>query len=139
MAVLQWCPQGGSRSVNGTLFACARPQSETGDAGDAVLWPWRPAPGRSHPWDFWEPTRPKPVKVEKGVGWYSRRARVPPPFTAFTCFSVGGLQNCPRFRMLKHELPQQVVLLSAGFSQSAIPKAQVAVRIQAGRNAQAVR
>lgn len=41
--------------------------------------------------------------------------------------------------MLKHELPQQVILLCAGFGQSAIAKAEVAIRIQASRDAQGVR
>ena len=41
--------------------------------------------------------------------------------------------------MLEHELPQQVILLCAGFGQSTIAKAEVAIRIQASRDAQGVR
>ena len=52
--------------------------------------------------------------------------------------SVGGPQNCFCLRVLKDIFTQQVILLCAGFSQSGIPKAEVAVRIQANRDAQGV-
>ena len=40
--------------------------------------------------------------------------------------------------MLKHELSQQVIVLSAGLCKAAIAKAEVAVRVQANRDAQGV-
>ena len=41
--------------------------------------------------------------------------------------------------MLEHELPQQVVVLRAGLCKADIAKAEVAIRIQASRDAQGVR
>ena len=41
--------------------------------------------------------------------------------------------------MLEHELPQQVIVICAGFSQPALTKADMTKRIEAGRDAQRVR
>ncbi len=53
--------------------------------------------------------------------------------------SVSSPQNYHCFRVLEYILPQQVISLCAGFSQSAIPKAEVAECVQAGCDSQSIR
>ena len=79
-----------------------------------------------------------PAEAGKGGKGGTWGDRVATPFTAFAAFSIDGAQNCLRFRMLKQILPQQVIVPSAGFCQSAITKAQVAECIHAGSDAQSV-
>lgn len=53
--------------------------------------------------------------------------------------SVSSPQNCLCFRVLVYILQQQVILLCAGFSQPAIPKAEVTECVQAGSDAKRIR
>lgn len=90
-----------------------------------------------HPsWQFLESAWVKPEKAGKGGNHWGGH-HIPPPLPPLSG-SVRSTNDGTRLWVLKHILPQQVVLVRAGLCQPVLPKGQVTERIQARSNAQRV-
>lgn len=134
-----WCQTGYLRGVAAAHFSSVvAPKVRKGVKGVGVWWPLRTAPGRPPTLAFFGAAPTEAGKGGKG-GAGVAQAREPPSFTPFAAFSVGGLQNCFCFWMLKQVFPQQVILLCASLCQSVITKAEVTVGVQAGCDSQSIR